>query len=708
MRDKLNGDPWQLALEFSCFTGRSLFVTGRAGTGKTTFLSTVREQCRKKMLVLAPTGVAAVNAAGLTIHSFFQFSSDILDEHFFDKSFPVYNAEKRRVIQELELLVIDEVSMVRADVIDAIDRVLRHYRNKTSVPFGGVQLLLVGDLFQLSPVLDDQASDRLEKLYSSPFFFEARSIRELNYLVIELISVFRQADGRFIALLNAIRNSTCSDQELQVLNERCISNHLPSKDCVFLTTHRITAEAFNKKALDQIGSPTVLKEAIIEGEFPHGSDPAPRRLELKIGARVIFTKNDTAEKKEYFNGKAGVIEQIAEDKLVIRVSTGPNIELERSAWINRGARYNSSKGEFEWLELGTFRQFPVLLAWAVTIHKSQGMTFDKAVIDAGNAFAPGQVYVALSRLRTLDGLFLKEPLTRAAILTDPRIVAFYKQADHQQATDNDLARGKVAFRHELLIRLFQFERCEESILTFVGSHSGTEIAAAWEQAISSLKEVSSRFERQLWELLARVGDDKYRTVYARVEQAVQYFSEQLFTQLADPLYTFAGTLKNTKKNEPLVAELNRLFNVLEEKKREWQTGLQVADGLMKGTDTAGLVDMISRQDDGFSPATLAIKQKEPKGNSQTTQQKTLALFKKGLGLEEIAQKRNLAQGLVEDHLNSFLKTGEVRLDQLVTPEKVDRITALRRQNPGWSVHELRLVLGSDVSFGEIRAVLRAL
>jgi len=706
MEDKFNSNPLQLALEFSCFTNRSLFVTGRAGTGKTTFLSSVREQCRKKMLVVAPTGIAAVNVAGLTIHSFFQFPFDILEERFFKESFTVYKAEKRRIIQELELLVIDEVSMVRADVMDGIDRVLRHYRNKASTPFGGIQLLLVGDLYQLAPVLDDQAAVTLNKLYPSPFFYEANSMRSLPYLVIELTTVFRQADDRFIALLSAIRNNTCSEEDLWLLNERCIGEHPSPDECVFLTTHRATAEELNKRALNELPGTAVVKEAVIEGTFPEGADPAPRRLELKVGARIIFTKNDSGDKREYFNGKIGVITQIAADKLVIRVGTGSNIELERSTWVNRGIGNNPSTGEVELVELGTFRQFPVRLAWAVTIHKSQGMTFDKAVIDAGDAFAPGQVYVALSRLRTLNGLFLKEPLRRAAILTDTRIVAFYNQMSARKPAAGDLSAAMTEFRHELLIRLLSLESCGRSIGSFVQSHSELHLGATWETAMENLLEIASRFERQLRGLLADA--DQYRTVSVRVEQAVRYFSEQISLQLINPLHEFAGKMRDTKKNEPVIAELNGLLNLLERRKWELRAAEHVAAALATGTGTDALIEMISRQQDGYLPVTLEIKKTEPKGGSQTTQQKTLALFQKGLILKDIAQKRNLAAGIVEDHLAGFIKTGEIHLNQLVTPEKVDRITALRHQHPGWSVHELRLALGADVSFGEIRAVLEAL
>ncbi|MDR3715879.1 MAG: helix-turn-helix domain-containing protein [Puia sp.] len=708
MKTKIVNEPLRLAMEFSCFTNRSLFVTGKAGTGKTTFLSLLREQCSKKLVVVAPTGIAAVNAGGITIHSFFQFPFEILEERFFNESFPIYNEEKRSVMRELELLIIDEVSMVRADVMDGIDRVLRHYRNTPATPFGGVQLVLVGDLFQLAPILDERSSAILSKYYASPFFYESYSVKRLRYIVIELTSVYRQADDRFIGLLSSIRENTCSDEDFRLLNERWIGNNLSPSEAVFLTTHRATAETLNNKALKGIDDILVTMEAIIEGEFSEIVDPVPRRLELKIGAHIIFTKNDASEKREYFNGKAGIIAKIGDDKLMISIASGEMIELERAVWINRGFQRNSTTGEFELVELGTFRQFPVLLAWAITIHKSQGMTFDKAVIDANEAFATGQVYVALSRLRTLDGIFLKEPLDRSAILIDSRILAFYNQIKSREPSANDLAEAKVEFQHELLIRLLRFEKCHESIESFVEKYPGLPFSKTWETVTNSLQSLASTFERQILGLLAVADQDQYRAVGVRVHQAIAYFSNLLTLEMTDPLHQFAATTTDTIKNRPVILELNRMLNLLETKKWELTTAGRVATALGDGQDTPVIVDMISRQRKGISSLSLEMKRVEPKSGKPSTQEKTLALFLKGLDINMIANKRNLSAGIIENHLTGFLKTGEIRLHQLVNPQKAERIAALSRERPDWSVHELRLALGAEVSFGEIRAVLETM
>jgi hypothetical protein len=700
-------DPLKLATEFTCFTNRSLFVTGKAGTGKTTFLRSVRKNCPKKSIVLAPTGIAAVNANALTIHSFFQFPFAILDDNFYMNAFPRYNEAKKEVIEHLELLIIDEVSMVRADIIDAIDKVLRRYRGKETIPFGGVQLVLIGDLFQLSPVLNDQDAASMNKIYPSPFFFDANSIKQLDYVKIEFTSIFRQLDGRFIALLNNVRTNSCSDDDLNLLNARCINAGEDTGDCVFLTTHKHKASQINKEALGKLSTPLVSIDAIIIGEFPESSDPTPRKLELKIGARVIFTRNDTSQKKEYYNGKAGTIVHIGEEHLRIRVNECDIIDLDRSTWINRGVKYDSLSGKIENTELGTFRQFPVKLAWAITIHKSQGMTFDKAIIDAQNSFAPGQVYVALSRLRTLDGLFLQAPITKEAIQTDPRIVRFDIVATPSSDSGKKLLTDKLSYRHHLLVNLLGLEKFNRSVQAFYDKYNELLFASSCKSAIDELLNVSVKFEIQLADLLSNAYRDQYKAVKTRVTQAIEYFTRIIDEKFIQPLQEYTATVKEIKKNVPLIADLNLLHVLYTAKKREFGAAAKLIQGLGEGTETATLVEMINKQHEGAGEPVLETKKKESQ-NKINTQKTTLSFFQKGLTIEEIAQKRKLNRGVIEDHLNSFIKSGEIDLHQLVTPEKIQKITALQQQNPSWSVHELRLRLGSEFSFGEIRAVLETL
>jgi len=708
VEDKNIIDPVKLAIDFTCFTNRSLFVTGKAGSGKTTFLKSVREICRKKLLVLAPTGIAAINVDGLTIHSFFQFPFEILNDDFFKKSFPRYNQSKKEIIEQLELLIIDEISMVRPDVIDGIDRILRFYRDKQTIPFGGVQLLLIGDLFQLSPVLKEKDIAKINEVYPSPFFFDAVAIKKLDYVTIEFTSIFRQRDNRFIALLNKVRNNLCSDEDLKLLNGRYIPNVDLADEYIFLTTHKLIAEEINKKALGKITAPLVSINAIIEGEFPESLDPTPRRLEVKEGARVIFTKNDASEKKEYYNGKAGTIVQIGQDQIRVRISENELVELDRSTWINRGAKYEPSSGKIESTELGTFRQFPIKLAWAITIHKSQGMTFEKAVIDARDSFAPGQVYVALSRLRTLDGLVLQTQITNGAIQTDPRIIAYNQSGGITSDLEKELKSSKLVYRHQLLKTLLSFERLNRAIQKFCSAYKDTLFASSCHAIADELITVSSKFLSQLDSLLSLAHNDHYEMVQTRTAQAADYFTRIIQEKLIRPLEEYSITIKETKKNEPFIAELNLLFNLFAAKKREMEAAVTVVKELIAATETDELVQIINKRCEIAQELVLEIKKTEQKSKKTTTQTTTLSFFQKGLTIDQIAQKRKLSRGIIEEHLNSFIKSGEISLNQLVTEEKVRMISALRNENPVWSVHEMRLALGSEFSFGEIRAVLETL
>lgn len=708
MYNDVNMDPIELSIEFGHFTNRSLFITGKAGTGKTTFLNAFREHCQKKILVVAPTGIAAVNAGGLTIHSYFQFPPGMLDDAFFDMSMPTYSQEKRRLIRELDVLVIDEISMVRADVIDGIDKVLRYYRKNDAVPFGGIQLIMLGDLYQLSPIVGDNDLSVIQKRYASPFFFSANAIKHLHYFVIEYTKIYRQSDSNFINLLNAIRQNSCSEEELAVLNSRCIPLEGNYNEYIFLTTHRLTAETINKNSLGQLNSQMTTLSAIVEGEFPEGSDPAPRNLQLKVGARIIFLKNDNSEKKEYFNGKAGIIDEIEEDKLKVKVSTHEIVELGRATWINRGAKFNILNSKIEMTELGSFRQFPVRLAWAITIHKSQGMTFEKAVIDARNSFAPGQVYVALSRLKSFDGLILKEPITREAIQTDPAILAYHQGFENRRITISDLNADKISFRHELLTSLLNFKVFCESVQAFVGKNNTFSIVDDFTEVNGHLKNISEKFQYEIGSLYATTSGDRYQKLATRIEQAVSYYFKTITEKLIGPLQQFASTLPELKKNESFIIELNLLYHLFQAKNRELQTSLQIAKGFRDGSNTSELLQLIRKQHENVEPLVLQTKKREQKGTGQGTQMKTLSFFQKGLTIEDIAAKRKLNKGIIEDHLTSFIKTGEITLNQLVGPEKVALITGLRHRYPDWSVHELRRKLGSDFSFGEIRAVLETL
>ena len=411
------------AWDFVEYTGRSIFLTGRAGTGKTTFLKMVVERSSKRSIVVAPTGVAAINAGGMTIHSFFQlpfapFVPGAKVESKFD-----FSKEKRKIIASLDLLIIDEISMVRSDLLDAIDSVLRRFRNRYK-PFGGVQLLMIGDLQQLTPVVTPEDERMLIPYYDTPYFFGSKALAQIEYVTIQLEKVYRQQDDTFLTLLNHIREGQASVAELQLLNSRYQPAFLPKPEegYIRLTTHNQMATNYNESELQKLPGCAFHYRASIEGTFPDYSYPTAETLTLKEGAQVMFVKNDPSGEHRYYNGRIGHVTLAEDNRLeVFCPGDADAIEVEPLVWENARYTLNPETREIETEVLGKFTQLPLRLAWAITIHKSQGLTFERAIIDASLSFAPGQVYVALSRCKTLEGMVLASQIPPQAIISDERV-----------------------------------------------------------------------------------------------------------------------------------------------------------------------------------------------------------------------------------------------------------------------------------------------
>ncbi|MFM2337447.1 MAG: hypothetical protein RL115_640 [Bacteroidota bacterium] len=467
---------FQLAADLINQSGRTIFLTGKAGTGKTTFLKYIRENCPKQMVVLAPTGVAAINAGGATIHSFFQlpFSPFIpaVQGNGFRQATETtvnphnlisrlrFNHEKRKLLQQLALLIIDEISMVRCDMLDAIDIILRHFRKRPYEPFGGVQLLFIGDMFQLPPVIKEVEWKLLSEFYDSPYFFSSQVLKNEPPLYIEFDKIYRQSEENFIRVLNQVRTNQINEEGLQILESRFLPQVRRSKDdgYIMLTTHNEQARNINMAALNNLEGPAQQYEAQIADDFPATAYPAEELLHLKVGAQVMFIKNDTADKgKRYFNGKIGTITKLEDEKIVVHCKDEEYaIEVTRDKWEN--IRYTVDKSSQQVKEdvLGSFSQFPLRLAWAITIHKSQGLTFEKAIIDAGEAFAPGQVYVALSRCTNLDGLILKSKLKAGNLFTDKRILEFSEKISSSTQLKKELELARRHYQAQLLQATFDF------------------------------------------------------------------------------------------------------------------------------------------------------------------------------------------------------------------------------------------------------------
>ncbi|HEX2970067.1 MAG TPA: helix-turn-helix domain-containing protein [Bacteroidales bacterium] len=458
----------QLAFDFVSFTNRNIFLTGKAGTGKTTFLHELKKNLPKRMVVLAPTGIAAINAGGVTIHSFFQLPfHPFVPAHYLPGRDPSnkkdhngykMSREKINIIKSLDLLVIDEISMVRADVLDAVDSALRRYKNH-ALPFGGVQLLMIGDLQQLAPVSKEEDNEILGKYYNSLFFFGSLALKSTDYVTIELKHIYRQNDKAFIDLLNKVRENKLDTDAINELNKRHIPGFSPSDDDDFitLTTHNHQARTINDSKLAKLPGKEHVFRAAVRDDFPELAYPNVSELVLKKDAQVMFVKNDISQEKLYFNGKIGRVEGFEEDIIVVKCPGDDYpIRVEVAEWQNMKYSLNEETKDIEETVIGTFIQYPLKPAWAITIHKSQGLTFDRAVIDARAAFAHGQVYVALSRCRTLDGLVLSTPIDRRCIIENASVTGFIKETEKNQPGQKELEESKKAYREMILTELFDF------------------------------------------------------------------------------------------------------------------------------------------------------------------------------------------------------------------------------------------------------------
>ncbi|HYM93792.1 MAG TPA: DEAD/DEAH box helicase, partial [Chitinophagaceae bacterium] len=456
-------------------SARNIFLTGKAGTGKTTFLKFIRENCPKQIAVVAPTGVAAINAGGVTIHSFFQLplspfipetrataiankNEETVNKHSLPGRLRLTN-EKKKVLQELELLIIDEISMVRCDTLDAIDTVLRHVRHRHSEQFGGVQILFIGDMYQLSPVIPDKEWQLLSQFYNSPYFFDSRVMKEQPSAYIEFNKIYRQSEEQFIRLLNQIRNNDLDAEGSSVLEKRFqpAFRHNSQEGYIILTTHNYKADAINAEELQKLKAKIFSFRAEITGEINEKSYPADELLQLKEGAQVMFIKNDAEKSKKYFNGKIGVVTKLNEKEIFVQCKEEPDvIEVKKETWENIRYTINKNSGKLEEEVLGSFTQYPLRLAWAITIHKSQGLTFEKAIIDAGQAFAAGQVYVAMSRCTNLNGLVLQSRIKAESLCCDERIVRFSQSNKSTGLLKEELEEASKSYQQDILVSLFDF------------------------------------------------------------------------------------------------------------------------------------------------------------------------------------------------------------------------------------------------------------
>lgn len=540
---------FRLAERYIQETGVSVFLTGKAGTGKTTFLKHICETTGKRFVVLAPTGVAAINAGGSTIHSFFQLPlcpylpdvKELVTEYQMPEKYRSLRKDRIKILRTLDLLIIDEISMVRADLLDAVDSTLRRYR-RDERPFGGLQFLMIGDAQQLSPVVKDNERQYLEQVYPSPYFFASKALQRLSYITIELQKVHRQKDAAFLEILNGIRENRISMDLLDRLNSRVVEYKAEpgeKEEPIRLTTHNSQAEEINTSKLNALRGKAINFAAEIEGDFPESSYPAEEVVSLKKGAQVMFIRNDA--EGQYYNGKIGRVEEIgANGTVIVSDAEGRLIDVEQAEWTNTQYALDADTGEIKMNVVGTFRQIPLKTAWAITIHKSQGLTFNKVIIDAGAAFAFGQVYVALSRCRTLDGITLTTPVRVSAIYSDTEVSRFNRSMDREESIRGRIDAEERKYRFDKMRDAFTFDdmakaaawlaRIWKEHLFKIYPTPGEELGKRLEE-LGGISATARRFKDQLNYIQATNAPESY--LEERMRKAAEYFKPAL-----DSLFSF--------------------------------------------------------------------------------------------------------------------------------------------------------------------------
>lgn len=686
-------------------THRSVFLTGKAGTGKTTFLNKLVEKTRKKHVVVAPTGIAAINAGGVTIHSFFGLplrpflpTTERLDGNLGNNISDLmahfrYRKDKQKLLRELELLIIDEVSMLRADILDMMDYALRYVR-RNSLPFGGVQILFIGDLYQLPPVVRE--AEIIGRYYPTPFFFSAYALKEMNLATIELTKVYRQSDQRFIEMLNAIRDADRSSIDFLELNKRYIPDFDPKdQPYVYLTSHNRMAEEINRKKLEELASPSYFFEASIHGEFKENQYPCDLNLELKVGAQIMFIRNDSSPDKKYFNGKLAKIIELDEEEITVELDESfEPFTIKKEIWEQKQYSLDTDKNIKEDV-LGSFEQYPIRLARAVTIHKSQGLTFDKVIIDAGKSFTSGQVYVALSRCRTLEGIVLKSQITPEVIFSDHRILDFQDHTQLSEPIESILEKEKYDFQLSKLIQKLEVGWLEEEFLKWTKKSSDNkkldplgfkalELRTSLEithlnQVFRKFTKVISKMKRQFQE-----GELHWESIELKSKGATEFFFKRVFEELFQPIKELHSKTKGTAG----LKAFNTLSRDFIEELQSYLEELQSLHLLEK--------KLLAEE------SQVDLNQKTTKTPSHFL---TWELFQKGKNLNEIAKERGLIKATLYGHFDKFAQNGQMEmsdLERIVAKEKIEIFKSHFSIDKEWNLTEWKKNLPDEFEFAEIR------
>ena len=739
-------------LRFINQTNKSIFLTGKAGTGKTTLLKEIIATTHKNTVVVAPTGIAALNANGVTIHSMFQlpFAAFIPDNkqlpHFSDtvkfenrdslgRHFKMNNV-KRSVIRNMELLVIDEVSMLRADVLDAMDFMMRRVR-RNERPFGGVQVLFIGDLLQLPPVVKNEEWEMLKNYYRGMFFFHSHVIQQFPPLYIELDKIFRQTDAEFIDVLNNLRHNKITSEDVQLLNQFVQPDFdlKKNKGFIILTTHNSKADTINAQSLKDLEGKRFTYLPEITDDFPEKIYPLEEKLQLKVGAQVMFIKNDLNFEKQFFNGKMGVISSLTEKEIFVHFpEENKTIEVERYEWQNIRYKVNENTKEIEEEVIGTFVHYPIKLAWAITVHKSQGLTFEKAALDVSQVFAPGQAYVALSRLRSLKGLILLSPLRMNGISSDEQVLNYAENKASEEILQHSLAKETLMFWLNTLLNSFDFKELGQEWRNHLFSYNSeapkspktkhNDWAKTQHDKIAEILEPSGKFMSQLHKIFSDENLD-VNFVKERCDAGYQYFFKTLDT-VAEELLLKIEEVKRIKKvkafyDELLVLEELQIKAILQLKKAKLLTniiveGKEISKKNLISEDMSiykinKLVVVAERfrtshaalvEDDEDVSYYTDSKKKKTKEPKKSTYEDTLELWKQNLSIYEIAKHRKLTPQTIYNHFTKLIQMEIVQLSDILPEDKISDLKAAFKDFKGESLGELKEIHGDKFTWDELR------
>ncbi len=727
------------AAKFINQTNRHIFLTGKAGTGKTTFLKHIIANTHKKAAIVAPTGIAAINAGGSTIHSMFQlpFGSFVpvsnyrnthLSIQLNDKTSLFKNHHlssiKKSLLREIELLIIDEVSMLRADLLDAMDAKMRQSRGRNNLSFGGVQVLFIGDMFQLPPVIKDEEWKVLSEFYKSPYFFDAHVLQSNPPIYIELDKIFRQSNQQFIDLLNNLRNNTVTSNDAKLLNSFYKPGFKQSNgdNYINLTTHNYKANAINKSFLDELKSPSYHYYADVTGDFQENLFPVDAKLELKVGAQIMFIKNDISGNQNYFNGKIAKVSSLSQKEITVQFEDGTYHTLEKYTWENKRFKVNETTNEVEEEVLGEFKHYPIKLAWAITVHKSQGLTFEKAIIDVADAFAPGQVYVALSRLKDLNGLILTTPINFESLKGDQLITSFSENSTQQQSLSEQLSKETVSYLQYYLNVCYDFSLLSNSFKKHYAELSESkkskpkasllEWTKGQTEKIMEMNEVALKFSGQLNAIIQKQEADWKIHLTKRVTDAQNYFTP-LLKKTSQEILNKISLLLEEKKTKQFITELKKLELLVYEQIKKISKSTALCNSLINGEeftkdDYKKIADTATRLEELKTTEKFVQSEKKEKGVKRekgATQKTSFEMYQQGLTIEEIAKERNMALTTIEGHLAKYVKEGMLNVNEFVSDLKLKVIYRVIEKLQTESAKLIKENLDDSFTYGEIRFAL---